>query len=344
LCVARMSYLLLLLLHPLLVLGGGEGAQGELGIHGHTAEQEIMRGVAQKQMDKQLMLTDPSNSTNGSSPIFFSFTDSTTGELLASMGLELPVNVDLASTKCQGVVKNGNCCDGKGKDPQKCDEPGMVVADMTSVINFALDGMAIPSVSQGENGTLLTLTIKYTDLNLNVTGDLKLTEAKLVMMVTTEGITRPDYWNMTSASLSLTGSFNGTALPVSSDITPKSGYSWAEPACTAPYGICAPIGLSWTCTDQVLAPMATVLNNITLGAKTVRVHLPGLILQLGNSTEEAFPWDCEPLIPLSVWVSVLISLFLASLLMWSLYMLASLQTPSKFDDPKGPSIHVPTSE
>lgn len=344
-----MSLPLLSLLLPLCVYGGSPTPPGDLGVHGHTTAEDILRGVAQKQMEEEQLVQSSSTPSN-SSKLSFAFTDKTSGELLASMGLDFPVYVDLANTMCRGEVIEGKCCNGKGE--HKCDAPGRVVVNMTSIVNFTLSGEGFPSVSSSkvENGTnTLALTIKYKDFDDNsptgyTPAGLKLTGAELTMIVTTEGTTRKDYWNMTSASLSLTGSMNGSTLPASSDVTPKSGYTWAEPACTAPYGICAPIGLSWTCGDQVLAPMATVVNNLSLGELTVRVHLPGMVLQLGNSTEEPFNWDCDPLIPLSVWVSVLISLFLASLLMWGLYMLATLQTPSKFDDPKGPSIHVPTTE
>ena len=30
------------------------------------------------------------------------------------------------------------------------------------------------------------------------------------------------------------------------------------------------------------------------------------------------PWDCDPLLPLPVWVGILISLFLASILLWAI--------------------------
>jgi len=332
---------ILLLLLPLGAQGGSPSPPGEMGLHGHLTAEDMLRGVAQKQMEEELVQSS-SNTSNSSSPISFAFTDQSSGELMARLGLDLPVNVDLASTMCQGEVVDGKCCNGKGDS--KCDAPGRVVVNMTSIVNFKLSGEGIPSLTftKVENGSsTLTLSIKYKDLDDH---GLKLSEAELIMVVTTEGVARKDYWNMTSASLTLTGTLNGTTLPASSDVTPKSGYTWAEPACTAPYAPCAPVGLSWTCGDQVLAPMSSVVKNLSLGADTVRVHLPGMVLQLGNSTEDLFPWDCEPLIPLSVWVSVLISLFLASLLMWGLYMLATLQTPSKFDDPKGPSIHVPTSE
>merc|ERR1712080_315662 len=112
-------------------------------------------------------------------------------------------------------------------------------------------------MGEGGNGTdVLVLSIKFQDLKTadqNISG-LELTAAEITLTVTTQGETRKDYWNLTSATLSLTGSVNGSALPESSDITPKSGYSGMYPACTSPYSPCAPIGLSWTCTDQVLAP------------------------------------------------------------------------------------------
>ena len=36
------------------------------------------------------------------------------------------------------------------------------------------------------------------------------------------------------------------------------------------------------------------------------------------------PWDCDPLLPLPVWVGVLISLFLAAILLWAIQVI----TPS----------------
>ena len=55
-------------------------------------------------------------------------------------------------------------------------------------------------------------------------------------------------------------------------------------------------------------------------------------------------WDCDPLLPLSVWVGLLVSLLLVSILAWAIKMLADLQTPNKWDDPKKPGIHVPQAE
>ena len=55
-------------------------------------------------------------------------------------------------------------------------------------------------------------------------------------------------------------------------------------------------------------------------------------------------WDCDPLIPLSVWVSLLVTLLLASILIWAINMLTALQTPNKWDDPKKPGIHVAQTE
>ena len=55
-------------------------------------------------------------------------------------------------------------------------------------------------------------------------------------------------------------------------------------------------------------------------------------------------WDCDPLIPLSVWIGLLVTLLLVSILAWGLQMLADLQTPNKWDDPKKPGIHVPQAE
>jgi len=200
----------------------------------------------------------------------------------------------------------------------------------------------------------LTLTIQYTELWYNKTANLNYTPpttASLQLVITTEGENRGDYWNLTSALLKLEGSYNKTiAYPATTDVTAQFGYTWAEPACTAPYAPCAPRGLAWTCNDQVFALTPNSLNATyftSTNATTADAHLPGLRLRLGawkNTTGEEFGWDCEPLIPISVWASVLITIFLASILLWGVCMLAYLNTPTKFDDPKGPSIYVPAAE
>ena len=50
------------------------------------------------------------------------------------------------------------------------------------------------------------------------------------------------------------------------------------------------------------------------------------------------------MIPLSVWVGLLVSLLLVSILAWAIKMLTDLQTPDKWDDPKKPGIHVAQTE
>ena len=50
-----------------------------------------------------------------------------------------------------------------------------------------------------------------------------------------------------------------------------------SPACTTGYGICAPLGLCWSCTDQVLrAKNLTVVKENQL---SVLWHLPGMVLE-----------------------------------------------------------------
>ena len=58
----------------------------------------------------------------------------------------------------------------------------------------------------------------------------------------------------------------------------------------------------------------------------------------------SFTWDCDPLIPLSVWVSLLLTLLMASILIWAIQMLSALSVPNKWDDPKKPGIQVAQTE
>lgn len=222
------------------------------------------------------------------------------------------------------------------------------------VMDFSLFNGTVPTTSavvtgSMENGTgVIDITIAYQGMSAGA--DYVVSGAVIKASIELGGPTRTDYWNITSASISVDFTANETASNITVDLTPaKFGYSphAADAACTTGYGICAPKGLSWSCTDQVLRP-----NNVTLiGADktTVFLHLQGMVLEptLGNNTFKygfSFNWDCDPIIPISLWASLLITIFLATILFWALYMISSLHTPNKFDDPKGPSIHVPQAE
>jgi len=205
-------------------------------------------------------------------------------------------------------------------------------------------------VTGGENGTaeVIDITISYEGMSAGVT--YVVNKAVITASIELGGRTRTDYWNITTAAITIEGKLNGTDSNFTVNLTPaKFGYSPHAPdfACTTGYGICAPLGLCWSCNDQVMKP-----NNVTkVGAEqmTVFLHLPGMVLEpaRGNNTFKygfSFNWDCDPLIPISLWASLLITLFLATILFWALFMISSLHTPNKFDDPKGPSIHVPQAD
>ena len=81
-----------------------------------------------------------------------------------------------------------------------------------------------------------------------------------------------------------------------------------------------------------------------------RLTMPGLRLQPNFSGKEAakfkfgYEWNCDPLIPLGVWIGLLLTLVLLTFLYWAIDMLVNLQTPNKFDDPKGKPLSVPNSD
>jgi hypothetical protein len=45
-----------------------------------------------------------------------------------------------------------------------------------------------------------------------------------------------------------------------------------------------------------------------------------------------------------LWFSLLLGLFLIAILAWGIEMLATLHTPSRFDDPKGKPLVVPLTD
>merc|ERR1719402_1326542 len=152
------------------------------------------------------------------------------------------------------------------------------------------------------------------------------------------------YWNMTKATIHIQY-LNGTEKnSTATDITtPKFGYmdSKANAACTAGYGICAPLGLHWSCQNQLLAPALQSHPNNTL---SIFVTLPGLALfpfAANRTVDSTYNWDCSPLLPISLWTSLLVTLGLAAVVAWALAMLGALPTPDQWDDPKKPGIYIP---
>jgi len=205
------------------------------------------------------------------------------------------------------------------------------------------------------NSTSLEITISYKESGSNNTL-FDVQTAVLKMRVEWGVPARMDYWNITSINLTLQANVNSSTESLNLDLTPRFSYNTPSeysisPACTTGYGICAPLGLCWSCNDQVLKA-----NNLTaVGENQLSVlwHLPGMVLEpewgktanvTGGHFRFSFNWDCDPLIPLSVWVGLLVTLLLVSILAWGLQMLANLQTPNKWDDPKKPGIHVPQAE
>jgi len=204
-------------------------------------------------------------------------------------------------------------------------------------------------VSGTRNGDVVSITMKYTGGTIGA-GDFSVKSAviKMDLRVGGKDAIRSDYWQMTAASLEVAYSFNSTDHPEETiDLLPRQGYSSApaDLACTLGYSVCSPLPLTWTCNDQVLKKVN--LTDVTLGSNTIILHIPGMALKpfaAGKYNGFGFNWDCEAILPISLWTTILITLGIAAIIWWALAMLSTILTPSKFDDPKGPSIHIPQSE
>jgi len=154
------------------------------------------------------------------------------------------------------------------------------------------------------------------------------------------------YWILTSINVSYTGT--DIDITESLDVYNVStrGYtkkSLDDLSCQRGFATCAPKDLCWSCSDQ----------NITAGSKikegpTSQLILTDFKLQplFANGSFIRFSenWDCDPLIPVSVWTGIFLTLILVSFLYYAIDMVTSLQTPTKFDDAKSKPISVPTGE
>jgi len=116
--------------------------------------------------------------------------------------------------------------------------------------------------------------------------------------------------------------------------------------CERDYTSCAPLPLSWTCDDQKLSSDGKQENPI-------KITFPGLQLQpfFKNQNDKnvtaakfGYVWSCDPLISIPIWTGLLIGLGLLLGFLWAIGMIASVNTPDKFDDPKGKQISVPQQD
>ncbi|XP_072222507.1 V-type proton ATPase subunit S1-like [Leuresthes tenuis] len=65
---------------------------------------------------------------------------------------------------------------------------------------------------------------------------------------------------------------------------------------------------------------------------------------LANGTNFSYASDCAGFFTPGIWMGLLTSLLVLTVLVYGLHMIMQLNTMDRFDDPKGPSISVPQSE
>jgi len=206
--------------------------------------------------------------------------------------------------------------------------------------SVTLSGTPAIQASEFGNGNV-NVALTYTDFS-KPSDSLNITAKEVQISFNLNiGMPRSDYWNMSGIVVSLKIS-NGTTGPqnITEDLTPKSGYtpSIADASCTNGYSICAPLSLSWTCSGQLLHNLQ--FSSIPATDYSMRVLFTDLQLQLGGKTSWSNAWDCDPLLSIGLWSTLLVSLLMVSILTYAIAMVTSMSTPDKFDDPKGPVLNL----
>merc|ERR1719414_2114250 len=158
------------------------------------------------------------------------------------------------------------------------------------------------------------------------------------------------YWKITRMSVTYVAhdgnvKYNGTD-DIWVDKVPGHTHALVDLNCQRGFSSCAPRRLSWTCNYQDFR--AKELDDKKAANNGADVLFPGLELQPfeGKEAKERFGynWDCDPLISIPIWTSLLIGLLIILALFWSCDMIAALHTPDRFDDPKGAPILVPNAD
>jgi len=208
------------------------------------------------------------------------------------------------------------------------------------------------TVTGSRDKDMLTIEIKYKEDGSGSVGSLFQVEtADITLKIQTDkNAFKSDYWIVKNASMAIKYTLDGAA-PVSKtlDITPKTGITPrpADTICDHKYSICAPQKIGWRCTDQLLTEQK---SDLKIGENTTVLIIHKMKFQPFMKGEHriykdyGFMWDCEPLIPLPVTISILLSLGVGAVVLWALVMLNNVLGPSRFDDPKGKQIHIPQTE
>jgi hypothetical protein len=195
----------------------------------------------------------------------------------------------------------------------------------------------------------------------NVTDKVTLQQVKITLTMKTYGYGASNasvYWEVSQLNVSYKAEYtkanDSEKITVDNEDTMliKRGYTTiiADRACTRGYGICAALGLCWTCWDEVRVSDLEALQR-TANDTGIRIEFPGLRLQpiFGNYKSNTtfsfgYDWDCDPILSIGLWVGLLLSLGLIIIVGWGIDMISGLNTPDKFDDPKGKPINVPQAD
>lgn len=209
-----------------------------------------------------------------------------------------------------------------------------------------MDGKMTATGTRDKDTINIVMNYKPTGTNKS---NLTVNSATITMDIsTTQEVFFRDYWLLKSVKLELSYKAGGKDVTLNVDVTPRYGYSSLpqDLQCGEGYSVCAPKQLSWTCGSQVL--QKANYTELVKGTNTALLQMPDLAFQpfLKGESKLRFGanWDCEPLIPIALWSSILITLGLAAIVVWALSMVGSIFTPSKFDDPKGPALMIAQTE
>ncbi|XP_057685701.1 V-type proton ATPase subunit S1-like [Corythoichthys intestinalis] len=94
--------------------------------------------------------------------------------------------------------------------------------------------------------------------------------------------------------------------------------------------------------DALLVPNSTDPSVANWGLNFSDFQIQGF--GLANGTNFSYASDCAGFFTPGIWMGLLTSLLMLTILVYGLHMIMQLNTMDRFDDPKGPSISVPQSE
>jgi len=208
-------------------------------------------------------------------------------------------------------------------------------------ITLSKNGNTEVTMDPCDFGVPCDLTINFKDQNV-----------KLDLIMIYDSARIPGYWEW--RNLTIEGTIDDITISATENgkmnIHPKGpGFTQSQLSdisCGRGYSVCAPLSISWYCADEVFSTLGNATNPVTITFPSIQLqpYFNNANTTGAQTLRFGVSWNCDPILSIPIWTGLLIGLGLLMGFLWAIGMIATVNTPDRFDDPKGKQISVPQQD